>query len=115
MTPDLTLSAVKLTPRHLERQAVISIRQSSPKHVREHLDRPLTPRALVGRAQSLGWHPERIAVCEGDLGPSATGIHERDDVQALAAEIALGHLGAVFGWQVSRLARNHAEWSQRLD
>ena len=74
MTPDLTLSAVKLTPRHLERQAVIYIRQSSPKQVREHLDSQLTQRALVGRAQSLGWHPERIAVFDGDLGQSATGI-----------------------------------------
>jgi DNA invertase Pin-like site-specific DNA recombinase len=115
MPPDLTLSQVKLTLRHLERQAVIYIRQSSPKQVREHVDSQLTQRALVGRAQSLGWHPERIAVFDGDLGQSATGIHERDDFKALAAEIALGHVGAVFGWQVSRLARNNAEWYQLLD
>jgi DNA invertase Pin-like site-specific DNA recombinase len=115
MPPDLTLSQVKLTPRHLERKAVIYIRQSSPKQVREHVDSQLTQRALVGRAQSLGWHPERIAVFDGDLGQSATGIHERDDFKALAAEIALGHVGAVFGWQVSRLARNNAEWYQLLD
>jgi DNA invertase Pin-like site-specific DNA recombinase len=83
--------------------------------VREHLDSQLTQRALVGRAQSLGWHPERIAVFDGDLGQSATGIHERDDFKALAAEIALSHIGAVFGWQVSRLARNNAEWYQLLD
>ena len=115
MTPDRTLSAVQLTPRHLERQAVISIRQASPKQVREHVDSQLTQRALVGRAQSLGWHPERIAVFDGALGPSATGIHERDDLKALAAEMALGHVGAVVGWQVSRLARNKAEWYQLLD
>ena len=93
MTPDLTLSAVQLTPRPLERQAVIYIRQSSPKQVREHLDSQLTQRARVGRAQSLAWHPERTAVFDGDLGQSATGIHERDDFKALAAEIALGHIG----------------------
>ena len=115
MPPDLILSQVKLTPRHLERQAVIYIRQSSPKQVREHLDSQLTQRALVDRAQSLGWHPERIAVFDGDLGQSATGSHEREDFKALAAEIALGHVGAVFGWQVSRLARNNAEWDQLLD
>jgi len=115
MTPDLTLSQVQLTPRHLERKAVIYIRQSSPKQVREHLDSQLTQRALVGRAQSLGWHPDRIAVFDGDLGQSAAGLHERDDFKALAAEIALGHVGVVFGWQVSRLARNNAEWYQLLD
>ncbi|HSX79892.1 MAG TPA: recombinase family protein [Candidatus Saccharimonadia bacterium] len=110
MSPDLSLSQVKITSRHLERKAVISIRQSSPKHVREHLDSQLTQRTLIRRAEHLGWHPERIEVFDGDLGQSAAGRHEHDDFKALAAEIALGHVGVVFGWQVSRLARNNAEW-----
>ncbi len=115
MHPDLQLSQVKITPRHLERKAVVYIRQSSPKQVREHLDSQLTQRTLVGRAQSLGWHPERIDVLDGDLGQSAAGTQTRDDFKALAAEVALGHVGIVFGWQVSRLARNNAEWYQLLD
>lgn len=115
MTPDLSLSQVKITPRHLDRKAVIYIRQSSPKQVREHLDSQLTQRSLVHRAQDLGWHPERIETFDGDLGQSAAGLQERDDFKALAAEIALGHVGIVFGWQVSRLARNNAEWYQLLD
>src|SRR5499433_1473006 len=115
MPPDLSLSQVKITSRHLERKAVIYIRQSSPKQVREHLDSQLTQRALVQRAQSLGWHPERLEVFDGDLGQSATGVQERDAFKALAAEGALGHVGIVFGWQVSRLARNNAEWYQLLD
>jgi len=115
MHPDLHLSQVKITPRHLERKAVVYIRPSSPKQVREHLDSQLTQRTLVGRAQSLGWHPERIDVFDGDLGQSAAGSQTRDDLKALAAEVALGHVGIVFGWQVSRLARNNAEWYQLLD
>jgi len=115
MTPDLSLSQVKITPRHLDRKAVIYIRQSSPKQVREHLDSQLTQRALVHRAEDLGWHPERIEAFDGDLGQSAAGLQERDDFKALAAEIALGHVGIVFGWQVSRLARNNTEWYQLLD
>jgi Resolvase, N terminal domain len=115
MPPDLSLSQVKITPQHLERKAVISIRQSSPKQVREHLDSQLTQRTLIRRAEHLGWHPERIAVFDGDLGQSAAGMQERDDFKALAAEVALGHVGVVFGWQVSRLARNNAEWYQLLD
>src|SRR2546425_5482161 len=115
MPPDLSLSQVKMTPRHLERKAVISIRQSSLKQVREHLDSQLTQRTLIRRAEGLGWHPERIEVFDGDLGQSATGRHERDDFKALAAEVALGHVGVVFGWEVSRLARNNAEWYQLLD
>jgi DNA invertase Pin-like site-specific DNA recombinase len=115
MHPDLHLSQVKITPRHLARKAVIYIRQSSPKQVREPLDSQLTQRALVGRAQSLGWHAERIDVFDGDRGQSATGSQERGDFQALAAEVALGHVGIVFGWQVARLARNNADWYQLLD
>ena len=112
MPPALSLSHGKMTPRHLDRKAVISMRPSSPKHVREHLDSPRTPRTLIHRAEHLGWHPERIEVFDGDLGQSAAGVQERDDFQALAAEVALGHVGMVFGWQVSRLARNNAEWYQ---
>src|SRR5262249_48034075 len=115
MPHELSLSQVKMTPRHLERKAVIYIRQSSPKQVREHLDSQLTQRTLIHRAEHLGWHPERIDVFDGDLGQSAAGVQERDAFKALAAEVALGHVGIVFGWQVSRLARNNAEWYQLLD
>ncbi len=112
MSPALSLSQVKMTPRHLERKAVISMRPSSPKHVREPLDSQRTQRTLIRRAEHLGWHPERIAVFDGDLGQSAAGRQERDDFQALAAAVALGHVGVVFGWQVSRVARHNAEWYQ---
>src|SRR4029453_11323218 len=115
MTLDFSLSQVKITPRHLDRKAVISMRQSSPKQVREHLDSPLTQRTLIRRAEHLGWHSDRIDVFDGDLGQSAAGVQERDDLKALAPEVALGHVGMVFGWQVSRLARNNAAWYQLLD
>ena len=115
MPPDLSLSQVKVTPRHLDRKAVLSLRQSSPKPVREHLDSQLTQRTLIHRAEHLGWHPERIEGFDGDLGQSAAGMQERDDFQALVAAVALGHVGMVFGWQVSRLARDNAEWYQLLE
>src|SRR4029453_3066431 len=86
MPPDLSLSQVKITPRHLDRKAVISSRQSSPKQVREHLDSQLTQRTLIHRAEHLGWHPERIDVLDGNLGQSAAGVQERDDLKALAAD-----------------------------
>lgn len=115
MNVNLSLAQSKITPGHLERKAVIYIRQSSPKQVREHVDSQLNQRALIERAQALGWHPERIEVLDGDLGQSATSVHGRDDFKALAAEVALGHVGIVFGWDVSRLARNNADWYQLLD
>jgi DNA invertase Pin-like site-specific DNA recombinase len=115
MAANLNLNPVKLTPQHLERKAVISIRPSSPKQVREHVDSQLTQRTLVDRAHHLGWHADRIEVFDGALGQSATGQAERGDFKALAAAIALGHVGVVFGWQVSRLARNNAAGYPLLD
>ena len=67
------------------------------------------------RAEALGWHPQRVQVLDGDLGQSGTSTEGRDDFKALAAEVALGHVGIVFGWEVSRLARNNADWYHLLD
>lgn len=115
MTTLLNLAQAKITPLHLARKAVIYIRQSSPKPVRENVDSQLNQRALADRARTLGWHPERIEILAGDLGQSATQTEGRDDFKALAAEMALGHGGIVFGWEASRLARNNADWYQLLD
>ena len=105
----------KITPAHLERKAVVYIRQSSAKQVRENIDSQLNQRTLVERAQGLGWQAQRIEVFDGDLGQSATTAQSRDDFKALTAEVALGQVGIVFGWDVSRLARNNADWYQLLD
>lgn len=98
----------KLTSSNLQRKAIIYLRQSTPKQVRENLDSQLCQRTLVNRAQELGWHQDRIEVLDGDLGQSASQAQCRDDFKVLAAEVALGHVGIVFGWDVSRLARNNA-------
>lgn len=105
----------KINAIHLERKAIVYIRQSSAKQVREHVDSQLTQRALVERANSLGWHPERIQVLDGDLGHSAGKANSRNEFRYLTAEVALEHVGIVFGWDVSRLARNNADWYQLLD
>jgi hypothetical protein len=115
MPPALSLSQVHITSRPLQRKAVSSMRQASPKQVRAPLDRQRTQRPLIRRAEGLGWHPERLEGCDGALGQSAAGLPERDDFQALAAAGALGHVGMVCGWPVSRLARHHAEWEPRRD
>ena len=111
----MNLSMNKVTPSHLERKAVIYLRQSTMKQVREHLDSQLTQRTLVERARSLGWRPERVEVLDSDLGQSASQTQNREAFKALAAEVALGHVGIVFGWDMSRLARNNADWYQLLD
>src|SRR5690242_6950800 len=106
---------LKITPTHLERKAVIYVRQSSPKQVRLNTESQRNQRALVERAKSLGWQEARIVVLDADLGQSATSTEGRDDFTQLAADLALGHVGIIFGWEVSRLARNNADWYHLLD
>jgi len=106
---------LKITSVHLERLAIVYIRQSSTKQVRHNQESQLNQRALVERAQALGWHQQRVKVLDADLGQSAAHAAGRTDFKALAAEVALGHVGIIFGWEVSRLARNNADWYQLLD
>jgi DNA invertase Pin-like site-specific DNA recombinase len=107
--------SVKVTPAHLERSAVIYVRQSSPKQVRVNVESQHNQRALVDRALALGWQQARITVLDADLGQSGTSIAGREAFTHLTAEVALGHVGIIFGWEVSRLARNNADWYQLLD
>jgi DNA invertase Pin-like site-specific DNA recombinase len=102
------LTSLKITTAHLQRKAVIYIRQSSTKQVRLNTESQRNQRSLVERALALGWPRERIVVLDGDLGQSGSSTEGRDDFTQLTAEVALGHVGILFGWEVSRLARNNA-------
>ncbi len=105
----------KITPIHLERKAVVYIRQSTTKQVRSNPESQRNQRALSERAQALGWPKERIVVLDADLGQSGASTTGRDDFTTLTADVALGHVGIIFGWEVSRLARNNADWYHLLD
>jgi DNA invertase Pin-like site-specific DNA recombinase len=70
---------------------------------------------LVSKATSLGWPSQQIVVIDEDLGVSATGVAQRNGFARLTAEVALGHIGIVLGLEVSRLARNNADWYRLLD
>lgn len=114
LCPSATVST-KILPGHLARKAIVYIRQSSAKQVRDHWGSQVNQRALVERANQLGWPPDRIEVLDGDLGQSAATPQTRATFQALVAAVALGHVGIVLGWEVSRLARNNADWYHLLD
>ena len=105
----------KITASHLARQAVVYLRQSSPtqvEHNRESTDRQY---ALALKARELGWPDERIVVIDEDLGLSGSGTVVRSGFARMTAEVALGHVGIVLGLEVSRLARNNADWYRLID
>lgn len=105
----------KILSTHLSRCAFVYIRQSSAaqvEHNRESTDRQYR---LVERAISLGWRADQVSVVDKDLGISGSGLAERSGFAHMTAEVALGRAGIVLGLEVSRLARNNAEWYRLLD
>src|SRR6188472_4066979 len=110
------VSAVaKITGSHLERVAIVYLRQSSPRQVRENFRSTERQYALAEEAARLGWEAERIVVVDGDLGISGrfTDTHVRKGYAQLVSRVCLGEVGAILGLEVSRLARSNAE-TQRL-
>ena len=109
----LSSAQQKIKGQHLERLAVIYLRQSSPRQVRENFRSTERQYALSEEAVTLGWEPERIMTVDGDLGVSGRDTNRRDSYKELVGRVCLGEVGAVFGLEVSRLARSSAE-TQRL-
>ncbi len=111
----MTGSTQKITSTHLERVAMIYLRQSSPRQLRENFRSTERQYGLSEEAVRLGWAPERVVTVDGDLGVSGrfSDGQARGGFKELVARVCLGEVGAIFGLEVSRLARSSAE-TQRL-
>ena len=105
----------KVTADHLRRDAFLYVRQSSLRQVLENTESTKRQYALRDRALALGWPIERIHVIDSDLGLSGASAQDRDGFQRLVGEVANGHAGIVLGLEVSRLARNNADWHRLLE
>src|ERR1035438_3997992 len=86
--------SLKVQPRHLERAAYLYIRQSSMRQVLENVESTKRQYALRGRAAAMVW---------------------REGFQRLVSEVGMGRAGIVMGLEVSRLARNNADWHRLLE
>ena len=105
----------KITTDHLQRDAFLYVRQSSLRQVLENTESTKRQYALRDRAIALGWPIERIHVIDSDLGLSGAHAQDRDGFQHLVSEVANGHAGIVLGLEVSRLARNNADWHHLIE
>lgn len=105
----------KVTAEHLQRAAYLYIRQSTLRQVLENTESTERQYALRRRAVSLGWPEERIVVIDHDQGQSGASAGEREGFQRLVADVGLGKAGIVMGLEVSRLARNCADWHRLLE
>jgi DNA invertase Pin-like site-specific DNA recombinase/predicted DNA-binding transcriptional regulator AlpA len=105
----------KITASHLSRQAIVYLRQSSAAQVEHNRESTERQYALASKARALGWPEERVVVIDEDLGLSGSGAVARSGFARLTAEVALARVGLVLGLEVSRLARNNAEWYRLID
>jgi DNA invertase Pin-like site-specific DNA recombinase len=105
----------KITSDHMRRRAVVYVRQSSATQVEHNRESTARQYQLAERAVALGWPRDQVKVFDQDLGVSGSGLAERAGFARMIAEVALGEVGIVLGLEVSRLARNNADWYRLLD
>ncbi len=99
----------KIKPHHLERKAVLYVRQSSAHQVIHNRESRSLQYAMRDRLTGLGWSD--IEIIDDDLGISAAGTVTRAGFERMVAEVCLGKVGAVAAREVSRFARNSRDWA----
>lgn len=103
----------KIRPHHLQRKAILYIRQSSPYQVLHNLESQKLQYAMQEHLRRLGW--QDIEIIDEDLGRSASGTATRAGFERMVAQVCLGQVGAVAAREVSRFARNSREWQQLVE
>jgi DNA invertase Pin-like site-specific DNA recombinase len=103
----------KIRLHHLERKAILYVRQSSAYQVHNNLESSKLQYAMKERLHQLGWR--EVEVVDEDLGRSAAGTVTRTGFERMVAEVCLGQVGAVAAREVSRFARNSREWQKLVE
>src|SRR6266446_3736734 len=103
----------KIRPHHLERKALLYVRQSSAHQVLHNRESSALQYAMRDRLTALGW--SEVEVIDDDLGCSAAGGVQRAGFERMVAEVCLGKVGAVCAREVSRFARNSRDWQQLIE
>src|SRR5271167_3522074 len=109
----LIMISDKVRPHHLERKAILYVRQSSAHQVLHNRESSALQYAMRDRLTALGW--SRIDTVDDDLGRSAAGGVARAGFDRMVAEVCLGKVGAVAAREVSRFARNSRDWQQLIE
>src|ERR1700751_2005312 len=105
--------ADKIRTYHLERKAILYVRQSSAHQVLHNRESRALQYAMRDRLATLGW--SQIDIVHDDLGRSAAGGVTRAGFERMVAEVCLGKVGAVAAREVSRFPRNSRDWQQLIE
>jgi len=103
----------KIRPQHLERKAILYVRQSSNHQVLHNRESSALQYAMRDRLSALGW--SAIEIIDDDLGRSAAAGVTRAGFERMVAEGCLGKVGVVAAREVSRFARNSRDWQQLIE
>lgn len=104
-----------ITPQHLTRKALVYVRQSTLNQVLTHQESQRLQYALTERARQLGWSEEDIDIIDRDLGLSGGTASNREGFKELLARVAIGEVGLILAYEVTRLSRNCSDWYPLLD
>lgn len=115
MSSKTHLSGVKIQRHHLDRIAIVYVRQSTIQQIERHKESTKLQYALKEYAEHLGWPKPSILVIDSDLGLSGSTSEGRPGFQQLVSEVGLNHVGIVLGIEISRLARSCKDWHQLLE
>ena len=107
-------STAKVQRQHVQRLAIVYVRQSTMAQVQWHHESTERQYALQAWAQTLGWTADTIRVIDRDLGLSGAQAANRLGFQDLVTQVSLGHVGAILGLEISRLARSSADLQRLL-
>jgi DNA invertase Pin-like site-specific DNA recombinase len=110
-----SVRSTKIQPRHLERSAIVYVRQSTPLQVLEHVESKARQYDLASHAVALGWSSTQVVIIDEDQGRSGRDAEHRTGFQRLLQEVTLGHVGLVLGLEMSRLARSSKDWHHLLE
>jgi DNA invertase Pin-like site-specific DNA recombinase len=105
----------KISGIHRDRLAAIYLRQSSMAQVREHTESTTRQYGLAEEAVRLGWARPDVVVIDTDLGVSGRWGVARAGFTELVRRVCCGEVGAIFGIEISRLARSNAEVARLME
>lgn len=103
----------RIAKRHLDRGAIVYVRQSDPRQVRENTESTVLQRGLRERAIEMGWETPKVV--EDDLGVTASGFAERPGFQWMLTQVTLRRVGVIFCIEASRLSRNSPDWAHLFE
>lgn len=104
-----------VTKHHLANKAIIYVRQSTPHQTLTNQESLELQYALKQKAMDLGWSPDNIETIDTDLGLTGASAEQREGFKEILTRVALGQIGMILSYDVTRLSRNCSDWYPLLD